>query len=100
METIADLGRAGEPSSMATALALSIPRGGASDLVFPITWVQGILNEAIMGPIVKPLATFIARFIIIMFVTAEIMAYLGWIGERGEGLYEWASDRKLGSKPE
>lgn len=67
---------------------------GGQDLVIPVKWARQTLEKATIGPLVQPIATFIAKSIVIAFITAEIMAYLGFIGDRGEGLYEWAMDNE------
>jgi hypothetical protein len=78
------------------------------DLNLPVVWAKNIFKQATIGSMVQPIAYFIAKSTVIAFITAEILAYLGVIGERGEGLYEWAVDnhvelngflRKWGSRP-
>jgi hypothetical protein len=67
-------------------------RGGS--ISAPIKWVKETLRQATVGPLVLPTLLLAVKALIIAFVTAEIMAYLGLIGERGEGLSDWVEDNQ------
>ena len=68
---------------------------GGSELLLPLKWAVGVLRQATIGPIIKPTVKFVAKSAIVAFIAAEIMAYLGLIGESGEGLYYWALDNQV-----
>jgi len=67
---------------------------GGTDLLLPVKWTVQLLKKATIGPLVKPALLFAAKSAIIAYITAEIMAYLGMIGDRGEGLYDWALENE------
>jgi hypothetical protein len=69
-------------------------RGGSEHLQ-PLKWVVGVLKEATIGPLVKPTVIILAKSAIVAFIAAEMMAYLGLIGESGKGLYHWAQVNKV-----
>lgn len=69
--------------------------GGGSELLLPLKWAVGELREATIGPLVKPTVMFLAKSAIVALIVAETMAYLGLIGDRGEGLYYWARDNEV-----
>jgi hypothetical protein len=68
---------------------------GGSELLLPLKWAVGVLRQATIGPLIKPTVKFVAKSAIVAFIAAEIMAYLGLIGDSGEGLYYWALDNKV-----
>jgi|UniRef100_A0A8J9S728 hypothetical protein len=65
------------------------------DILLPAKWLFGTLKKLTIGPFIEPLAMFTAKVLVVAFVNAEILAYLGLIGDRGEGLYEWALDNDI-----
>jgi hypothetical protein len=89
--------REGSPKPETSAIQRNRPeqslRGG-SELLLPLKWAVGVLKTATIGPLVKPTVILLGKFTIIAFITAEIMAYLGLIGDSGEGLYDWALDNE------
>jgi hypothetical protein len=68
---------------------------GGSELLLPLKWAVGELKQATIGPLVKPTVMFLAKSAIVAIIVAEIMAYLGLIGDSGKGLYYWALDNKV-----
>jgi hypothetical protein len=65
------------------------------DLKLPLNWVKNIAKQATIGPMIQPIAVFLAKSVVVAFFTAEVLSYMGVIGEPGEGIYEWAVDHNI-----
>lgn len=81
-------------------LVLTLPRGGDGLL----DQVEETLVDVGLKPWIQKHSVLVGKTLISSFIVAQILAYLGVIGDKGEGLYDWVVEhgnkrRKLGLQP-
>lgn len=69
-------------------------RGGDLLITPAASYLQTFLQKSVISPYLKLVSVLLVKSLIVSFIAGELLAYLGFIGDRGEGLYEWAVEHE------